>query len=114
MKRAVEELRDGLSSHLAPPDTKPRLCPGRLDPSGRTRSTRAALLCGLGLVWLLSQSALEGEPAPALGDARVESNGWIRVRGSGPTNQVFSLQASTNLTDWTTIALLDGRSREPE
>ncbi|HEX7860363.1 MAG TPA: PEP/pyruvate-binding domain-containing protein [Verrucomicrobiae bacterium] len=38
-----------------------------------------------------------------------ETNGWPQVAIGAPANLVYSLQSSSNLTDWSTIAVLHGR-----
>ena len=38
-----------------------------------------------------------------------ETSGWPRIAIGAPTNNVYSLQVSTTLTNWTTIATLHGR-----
>jgi hypothetical protein len=38
-----------------------------------------------------------------------ESNGWPRLAIGAPTNRVYSVQVSTTLTNWTTVAVLHGR-----
>ena len=38
-----------------------------------------------------------------------ETNGWPRIAIGAPTNNVYSVQVSTTLTNWTTIATLHGR-----
>lgn len=44
--------------------------------------------------------------APTLKPGQPGANGWFRLRGDGGTNQVFTLQASVDLLDWRTVAVL--------
>jgi hypothetical protein len=38
-----------------------------------------------------------------------QTNGWPKLAFNHPTNQVYSVQSSSNLTNWSTIAVLHGR-----
>ena len=38
-----------------------------------------------------------------------QTNGWPKLAFADPTNQIYSVQSSSNLTNWSTIAVLHGR-----
>ncbi|MGZ8899550.1 MAG: PEP/pyruvate-binding domain-containing protein, partial [Limisphaerales bacterium] len=44
-----------------------------------------------------------------LGLQSFETNGWPRIGISEPANRVYTVEASTTLTNWSTLALLHGR-----
>ncbi len=43
-----------------------------------------------------------------------QTNGWISFTGSMRTNRLVTLQTSTNLLEWTTSAVLDHRTFQPD
>ena len=60
--------------------------------------------CGVAL-WAVCLMAV-WLPAAVLDLPVRRTDGWITFRGDGATNQVHTLERSTNLTDWSTAAVL--------
>ena len=71
-------------------------------------ASAATFVVMLGLL-VVCQSAEQ----PALGPLILGGDGRVQVQGRGPTNRVFTLQTSSNLVDWRSIAVLDQRTRDP-
>src|SRR5688572_16652369 len=58
----------------------------------------------LALALASSTAALLAAPAPSLEVLPPNDHGWIRLRSAGTTGTVYTVQASTNLLQWTSIA----------
>src|SRR5688572_17333878 len=65
----------------------------------------------IGLCGLLSGAALAASE-PVLEITPPDSNGWPRLNTPGQTGMVYTIQASTNLAQWTPIASTHDRIAE--
>jgi hypothetical protein len=67
------------------------------------------------LAFALCSATVLAAAAPSLEVLPPNDHGWIRLRSSGTTGSVYTLQASTNLLQWTSIATThDGFSAYPD
>ena len=81
-----------------------------------TRNVRFApnrpLFAVLLTTFLTLSCVRETKGAPGLRLSSIQSNGWVRIYGEEGTAAVHTLEASSNLVHWKTIAVLHGYSFE--
>src|SRR5688572_1172657 len=75
-------------------------------------NVRFALFAFLVTAFLTLFCVLEINGAPGLHLSSIQSNGWVRIYGEEETAAVHTLEASSNLVHWKTIAVLHGFSFE--
>src|SRR5688572_27873491 len=58
------------------------------------------------LTFAFSLAAASAASAPTLEVLPPDDHGWIRLKSAGQTGMVYTVQASTNLVQWSAIAIL--------